>query len=96
MDVLLGLQHLCGPLHTNHSSQPLGIILGVEDSASPGGFLSSAGGSQHVTDFTVEVGIRWQFIENQVPDPFNGIPIRRGKRRVLYLRKHTEKLLKRV
>lgn len=74
VDILLGLQHLCSPRHTNHSSQPLGIIPGVEDSASPGGFLSSAGGFQHVTDFTVEVGVSWQFIENQIPDPFYGIP----------------------
>lgn len=96
VDVLLGLKHLRGPLHANHSSQPLGIELGVEDSASPGGFLPSAGGSQHVTDFTVEVGICWQFIENQVPDPFYGIPIRRGKRGYIYWRKFMQKLPKRV
>lgn len=90
----MGLQHLRSPLHADHSSQPLGVVLGVEDSASPGGFLSSAGGSQHVTDFAVEVGICWQFIENQVPDPFYGIPIRRGKRGCISLRTFMEKLPK--
>lgn len=40
------------------------------------------------------MGIRWQFIENQVPDPFNGIPIGRGKRGYIYLRKCMEKLPK--
>lgn len=74
VDVLLGLQHLRGPLHADHCSQPLGIVLGVEDSAGPGGFLSSGGGSQHVADFAVEVGICWQLIENQVPDAFYSVP----------------------
>lgn len=86
VDVLLGLQHVRGPLHADHRRQPLGIILGVEDSAGPGGFLSSGGGSQHVADFAIEVGICWQLIENQVPDAFDSVPVRRGKRGRVYLR----------
>lgn len=91
VDVLLGLQHLCSPLHPDHSRQPLGIVLGVEDSAGPGSFLSSGGGLQHVTDFTVEVGICWQFIENQVPDAFYCVSVRRRKRGYVYMRNFMEK-----
>lgn len=94
--VLLGLQHLRSALHANHGGQPLGIILGVEDSAGPGGFLPSGRGSQHITHFTVEVGIRRQFIENQVPDTFYCIPVTRAKRGDVYLRKCLEKLLRDV
>lgn len=94
VDVLLGLQHLRGPLHTDHRSQPLGIVLGVEDSAGPGGFLSSGGGSQHVADFAVEVGICWQLIENQVPDAFYSVPVRRGERGHVYLRNVQESYLR--
>lgn len=94
VDVLLGLQHLRGPLHADHRSQPLGIVLGVEDSAGPGGFLSSGGGSQHVADFAVEVGICWQLIENQVPDAFYSVPVRRGKRGQVYLRNVQESYLR--
>ena len=74
VDILWRLQHLCRPLHTNHSRQPLGIILGIQHGARPRGLLSSAGGSQHVTDLTVEVRVRWQFIEYQVPDAFYCVP----------------------
>lgn len=84
MDVLLGLQHLGGPLHPDHGGQALGVVLGVEDSAGPGGFLTAAGGSQHVTDFTVEVRVCWQFIENQVPDAFYCVSARRRKRGYVY------------
>lgn len=94
VDVLLGLQHLRGPLHADHRSQPLGIVLGVEDSAGPGGFFSSGGGSQHVADFAVEVGICWQLIENQVPDAFYSVPVRRGKRGQVYLRNVRESYLR--
>lgn len=86
VDVLLGLQHLRGPLRADHRSQPLGVVLGVEDGAGPGGFLSPGGGSQHVADFTVEVGICGQLIENQVPDAFDRVPVRRGKRGQVCLR----------
>lgn len=78
VDVLWRPEHLCRPLDTNHSGQPLGVVLGIEHSTGPRGLLSSTGGSQHITDFTVEVRICWQFVEYQVPDAFYCVPVREG------------------
>lgn len=78
VNVLWRAQHLCRPLNTNHGSQPLGIILGIEHGAGPRGLLSSTGGSQHITDFTVEVRVCWQFVEYEVPDAFYCVPVREG------------------
>lgn len=76
VDVLWRLQHLCRPLHTNNCSQSLGVILGIQHGARPRGLLSSAGGSQHITDLAVEVRVCWQFVEYQVPDAFDRVPVR--------------------
>lgn len=75
VNVLWRAQHLCRPLNTNHGSQPLGIVLGIEHGAGPRGLLSSTGGSQHITDFTVEVRVCWQFVEYEVPDAFYCVPL---------------------
>ena len=78
VNVLWRSQHLCRPLNTNHGSQPLGIVLGIEHGAGPRGLLSSTGGSKHITDFTVEVRVCWQFVEYEVPDAFYCVPVREG------------------
>lgn len=74
MHVLLGLYHLCCAVYANHCSQFLSIILGVEHSTSPSSIHPIVCGLQHVTNLTVEVGVCWQLIENEVPNAFYCIP----------------------